>query len=96
LIVIFSDPGKPTVCELQGKTIFEIYRDAAAAISINAELYTPNGIFVKCPSNLLPELLFPGKSIFQIGTNILMGNTFVGTKIGILIKEDGSIAIGIT
>lgn len=88
-------PQNMVVCELDGKTLFEIHRDATAAISASAELYTPTGAFVKCPSNLAPQLFFKDNEI-KVGSLVMRGNTFSGVRIGILLREDGSIGIGVT
>jgi hypothetical protein len=40
-------PQGMTVCELEGRTIFELRRQAAAALKTAAELYAPEGVFIK-------------------------------------------------
>src|SRR4051812_3390431 len=44
-------PGLLTVCEMAGKTLFELRRDQAAAVKLSAELYTPTGAFIKAHSS---------------------------------------------
>lgn len=40
-------PPGMTVCELEGRTIFELRREEAAALKTTAELYAPEGVFIK-------------------------------------------------
>ena len=83
-----------TVCELDGKTLFEIQRQGAASISAHAELYTPDGAFVKCPADLAPQL-FSGGTELKIRGLTMSNNTFTSARIGIWIKKDGSLAIAV-
>src|SRR5262249_8167695 len=41
-------PQGRTVCDLDGRTLFEIHRQEAAALKTHAELFTPDGYLVKC------------------------------------------------
>ena len=60
-------PDHMTVCELDGKTLFEIRRKDAAALKTEAELFTPDGCFLKSNSNGLPdEIIRVDKSLIQI------------------------------
>lgn len=86
-----------TVCELNGKTVFEIQRHGAAALRIAAELYTPDGAFVTCSSDLLPKLFLEGsEKPLQIGGVIMSGNIFENLRIGIWLRKDGTIKIGVS
>lgn len=74
------------VCELNGKTLFELRRSAAAAISMTAELFTPDGAFLKWSPKELNGLLTlePGKPL-KIGGAVFSNNYFqgdVGIQIG--------------
>jgi hypothetical protein len=51
--VTLRHPEHATVCELDGKTIFELIRQDAAALKTRAELYTPDGSFIKCADDNL-------------------------------------------
>jgi hypothetical protein len=93
--LVLRYPKNMTVCELEGKTLFEIHRQGAAAISAHAELYTPEGAFVKCPASLKPQLFLGGTEI-KIGGVTMIGNTFAGVRIGIWMRKDGSLAIGVS
>ena len=45
-----------TVCELDRNTIFELKRTAPTSVKAEAELYAPNGYFIKY-KNALPEII---------------------------------------
>lgn len=92
--LVLKFPKNMTVCELDGKTLFEIHRDGAAAISARAELYAPDGVFVKCPVDLSPQLFFKGSEI-KIGGVVMSQSTIEGWQIGIWIRKDGRIVIGV-
>lgn len=83
-----------TVCELGGKILFEIQRDGAAALQAWAELYTPDGAFVKCSPDIMP-ILFNSENPLKVGGVMMSGNVFQGLRIGIWIRKDGSINIGV-
>jgi len=89
-------PKNRTVCELDGKTLFEIHRHGAAALSTCAELYTPDGAFVRCAPDLLPRLFVGGsEKALQVGGIVMSNNIFQGLRIGVWVKSDGSVSIGV-
>jgi hypothetical protein len=93
--LILRHPSHITICELDGQTLFEIRRTAAAALRTNAELYTPDGRFIKSnnrgfPSNLI---LSDSKSL-RIGGLTIMDSKIEGCRIGVHLKSDGSIGVG--
>jgi len=76
LILRYPQKGV-TACELDGRTLFEIHRTAAAALNASAELHTPEGAFVKCSHDLTPQLFFQNvQTPLQVGGMTLMNNTF--------------------
>jgi hypothetical protein len=82
-----------TVCKLGDQVLFEIVREAAAALKTRTELNAPDGYFVKCTDAPQPELYdAAGGSLIVWGVT-MVGNLFQGCRIGIWIKKDGSIAI---
>lgn len=90
-------PKNMTICELEGKTLFEIHRVGAAALKAKAELYTPDGAFVKCSHDLMPQLfLGDNEKPLKIGGIVMSGNVFRGFRIGILIRKDGGLSIGVS
>jgi hypothetical protein len=91
--VTLRHPDLMTVCELNGRTLFEIKRTSAASLKAAAELYTPPGYFVKYMSNT-PSLLKSDGSSLQIGGIVMTGCSFSGVRIGVWLKSDGSVGIG--
>ena len=88
-------PDLMTVCELNGNVIFELKRTEAAALKASAELYTPNGFFVKC-ADTMPSLVSPDGSSINVGGVTMSGNVFQGIKIGVHLSTKGSVGIGAT
>jgi hypothetical protein len=84
-----------TVCELEGRTLFEVHHQPGDAFRLEAELATPTGYFVKVSANPLPSLIrSDGQSLRVVGGLMMSGNVFNGGRIGILLKSDGSLALG--
>ncbi|WP_286917810.1 MULTISPECIES: hypothetical protein [Pseudomonas] len=90
--VTLEHHDKVTVCKLNGQVLYEIRREGAAALKTAAELYTPTGFFVKYTSSH-PELINSAGSISKINQMITQC-TFEGMRIGILLRSDGSLALG--
>jgi hypothetical protein len=89
------EPGL-TAVELNGKTLFEIRRKEAAALKTEAELFTPEGRFIKSNSAGAPsDLISAGKEPLRLRGVTITRNRFVGVQIGVRIGSDGSIAVGI-
>ena len=89
-------PGHATVCELDGKTLFELVREDAAALRTQAELYTPDGSFIKCAdADLTGYVLRPEQEQLQIRGLTMTGCTFQGGRIGVWVRSDGGVAIGV-
>lgn len=89
-------PHRKTVCKLGERVLFEITREEAAALKTHAELYTPDGFFVRCSDSPQPELYTDSGDALQVKGVTMIGNVFSGCRIGIWIRKDGSIAIGVT
>jgi hypothetical protein len=87
-------PNRRTVCKLGKKTLFEIERTEAAALKTSAELYTPDGYFVKCSDPVVTGLYTASEEGINIRGLMLQGNVFSRCRIGILIRKDGSVSIG--
>lgn len=88
-------PQNKTICEIGGKTIFEIERTEAAALKTYAELFTPDGAFVKCSNKeLLGHVLDAKGKQLKINNVTMLGNTIINTQIGILITRNGHVGIG--
>ena len=87
-------PDKMTVCEIDGRTVFEIKREEAAALKTKAELYTPDAAFIRCSNdNLAGYVLDNNNNQLQIGGCTMQGNVFANCRIGIHIRKDGTMGI---
>ncbi len=88
-------PEGATVCELNGKTLFEIRREGAAALSTYAELHSPDGAFIKCARDSRVEgMLADAHSPLRIGGMVMAGNLISGCQVGIWVRSDGTVSIG--
>ncbi len=83
------------VCKMVNQTLFEIQQQSGDAFKTVAELFTPDGYFVKCTNDPVPILIDSSGSALRIGGIIMSGNTFVGCKTGIWLRKDGSCTIGL-
>lgn len=84
------------VCTMDKKTLFEIQQQSGDSFKTTAELYTPDGYFVKCTDAPTPNLIDTKGNFLNIGGIIMSGNTFSGCKIGIWLKQNGSCMIGVS
>ena len=81
-------PQNMTVCELDGQTIFEIRRKDAAALKTQAELFTPDGRFLKSNEQGVPSSLISADgTALRVGTNIMVGCRFQSCRVGIHISS---------
>jgi len=89
-------PNKMTICELDNQTLFEIHRKGPASLKLEAELYTPDGRFMKKDSNGIPSsLLNNNGDIIKLGKTIAINCKFVRCDIGLHITSNGKRAAGI-
>jgi len=91
-------PDKMTICELNGKTLFEIRRLEAAALKTTAELHTPDGLFIKVSeenamANLLADTDHLGYPVGQ-ALMVLKDLTIVGGSLGIHYIDQDNLVIG--
>lgn len=82
-----------TVCELGKKTIFEITRNEASALSVSAELHTPDGHFIRSKAGP-PGLFSNDGTSLRVGEVTMTGNVIQGFPIGVWIGK-GRVAIGV-
>lgn len=92
--LVMRDLPSLTVCEVAGKTMFEIFHQKGDAFRIQAELATPSGYFVKIADSPAPSVLRSDGQSLQIGGVHMSGNIFQGCRIGVWLKSDGSLGIG--
>jgi hypothetical protein len=103
LVTMRHEPNL-TACELEGRTIFELRRQGAAALKGAAELYTPEGAFIKCNDSGMKSLLdTSGGSLAVIGKGpdgerggtIIMTDSTIEAPIGILFRRSGAVSLGV-
>lgn len=91
--VTLRHPDKKTVCEIDGRTVFEITRKEAASLDTQAELYASDASFIKCSNDDLAGYVLDGShNQLEIGNCIMRGNVKTNSRIGIHIHKDGSIS----
>ncbi len=82
------------ICSLDNKVLFELTHGVGDAFKADAELYAPDGYFIKCSDAPKPELLDVSGNAIQAGGVTMMGNIFQNVSIGIWLRKDGSCAMG--
>ena len=93
-IEIRDTPGK-FICSLDNKVMFELTHGVGNAFKADAELYTPDGYFVKCSDTPKPELFDLKGNAIKVGGITMIGNVFQNLSVGIWLRKDGSCAIGV-
>ncbi len=83
------------ICSLENKVMFELSHGAGGAFKAHAELYTPDGYFVKCSDGPKPELFDLTGNAIRVGGITMIGNVFQNLSVGIWLHKDGSCAIGV-
>jgi len=87
-------PDRMTVCELGGRTVFEVRRTEAAALATQAELYTPQGAFIRGTDTELGGHVIRNDQPLTLSSMTMEGCRFERCRIGIWVKSDGSVRIG--
>jgi hypothetical protein len=93
-IEIRDIPGK-FVCSLENRVLFELSHGVGDAFKATAELYAPDGYFIKCTDSPKPELINLAGNALRVGGVTMIGNVFQNLSIGIWLRTDGSCAIGV-
>jgi len=83
------------VCTVNGRTAFEVHHQAGEGFRVQAELHTPTGCLVKVEDGPKPQLFSASGQALQVGGVTMVGNMFQNCRIGVLMRSDGSIAIGV-
>ena len=83
------------VCKMGTQNLFEISQQTGESFKLQAELYTPNGYFIKCQDKAVPDLLDKTGKPLTIGGMTLIGNTIQNVRIGVWTKNNGQILIGV-
>jgi len=93
-IEIRDTPGK-FLCSLENRVLFELSHGVGEAFKANAELYAPDGYFVKCTDSPKPELIDLTGTAMRVGGVTMIGNVFQNLSVGIWLRKDGSCALGV-
>jgi hypothetical protein len=85
-----------TVCELEGRPLFELRRRGAASLNGWAELYAPEGVLVKTADANISAMLGNTEDDLVINEDFSMGEGICdGAKIGIQYLRDKGIRLGL-
>lgn len=93
--LVIRHPDRMTVCELKGQPLIELRRQGAAAVSIDAELYTPDGAFVRCRGRVEGQVQASSRGI-SAGPLFMSGCQFAGCDVGVWVQRDGSVRLAST
>ena len=83
------------ICSIGDRTAFEIRQGAGDSFRTEAELYTPTGFFV-IDDRPMPKVIDASGLQLKVEGVTMSGNTFVGVRIGIGVRSDGSISLGVS
>ena len=94
--LVMEYPAHMTVCKMGKNTLFEVHHETGDAFRMQAELFTPNGFFVKSSDAPVPISISKSGDSLRIGGAIISHCTFNGCQIGVWVKSDGSCAMGVS
>lgn len=94
--LVMEHPAHMSICKMGNKTLFEVWHEAGDAFRTHAELYTPDGFFVRTSDSPVPEVVDARGEALQVGGILMSHNTFVGCRIGIWLRRDGSCSLGVS
>lgn len=83
------------ICSLGDRVMFELSHGVGKAFKAIAELYAPDGYFVKCSDAPEPELLDLAGDAIHVGGCTVVGSVFRNLSVGIWLRKDGSCAIAV-
>ena len=83
------------ICSLENKVVFELSHGVGDAFKAEAELYAPEGYFVKCTDAPEPQLFDLNGSAIKVRGIMISGNVFQNLSIGIWLHKNGSCKIGV-
>jgi len=81
------------VCKMGKQILFEINHHSGDYFRMVAELFTPEGYFVKC-NDSASDLIDSKGSSLNVGGLIMGGNTIAHCATGIWLRKDGSCSFG--
>jgi len=82
------------LCSLEKKVIFELSHGVGDAFKAEAELFAPDGYFVKCADTPKPQLFDLTGNAIVVGGVTMIGNVIRNFPVGIWLRKDGSCIIG--
>jgi hypothetical protein len=88
-------PRGMTVCELNGKALFEINRTGTATLELSGELYTPDRSLIKWSPESI-SMFNPQSHRFQLTAIAKSGRVVADRQIGLLLRSDGSWDVGLS
>lgn len=83
------------VCTVAGRTAFEIHYQQGEAFRMQAELNSPTGYLVKVDDAPKPQLYSASGEALQVGGLTMLGNVIQNARIGVWIRSNGSVSIGV-
>lgn len=83
------------ICSLDNKVIFELTHGVGTAFKANAELYAPEGYFVKCADGPKPELFDLSGNAIQVGGVTMIETVIQNCSVGIWLHKNGSCSVGV-
>jgi hypothetical protein len=84
--ITMRHPAGATVCEMNGKPLFEIQKQGANALKMVAELFTFDGFFLKWSAQQIEGLIHASGGDLKIGGSSFSGCSFQG-PVGIQIGD---------
>ena len=84
------------ICSLEKKVMFELSHGVGDAFKADAELYAPDGCFIKCSDSPTPELFDVKGNAIKAGGITMMGNVVKDYSVGIWLRKDGAFTIGVS
>jgi len=84
------------VCNVEGRTAFEIRQQSGNAFRTDAELYTPDGRLVKVHDSPKPDLIDKDGQALEVGGLTMTNSTIQNMAIGIWVHSDGGLDIGVS
>lgn len=91
---IIQNEGQ-VVCELAGKEVFELRRLTGESFKLNAELFVPDGNLVKLDDRVGLLGFTADNEKMQIGDLTISGSKFTNLSIGIHVKSNGEMIVGV-
>lgn len=83
------------VCMLDNKILYELRHQTGEQFKMQAELFSPEGYLIKVKDAPMPGIIDASGQALNIGGNIFSRCLFSDLKIGIWLRKNGAVAIGV-